>query len=225
MAYYRNKLGCIRTTGTIQQQKKPNSKQMRDIQEQMDNGSISQSARDSQAGSKVQSLASVQAILKQLSSDEYKTHKNYLGLMEYLQAYKESICYEASGMLPFTNEKYDAEIESDGATLPAEQIWPKHTEGELKGKIKSKKDIRGNIIVDPAGNIVRNRYLLDYEIYKGLHEYKKKLVAKNGPGADVSHMKMAQPFDRTELNEIKSLFAEKGRKSLYQGKNSAMNSI
>ena len=46
--------------------------------------------------------------------------------MEYLQAYKESICYEASGMLPLTNERFDPEFESDGETLTAEEIWPKH---------------------------------------------------------------------------------------------------
>lgn len=130
-------------------------------------------------------------------------HRSYLGLMEYLQAYKESICYEASGMLPNTNEKFELDCESDGNTLAVDEIWPKHKEGELKGKIIASRDIKGNVVVDPAGNIMRSRYLLDFKIYKALHQYKKKLKAQGGPGVNVSKMNLAQPFDRKEMEEIK----------------------
>ena len=48
------------------------------------------------------------------------------------------------------------------------------------GQPKAVRDTRGNIVVDPAGNIMRSKYLLDYKIYAALHEYKKKLEHQHG---------------------------------------------
>ena len=38
-----------------------------------------------------------------MPSEDVLLHENYMELMDYLQKYKESICYEASGMLPNKN--------------------------------------------------------------------------------------------------------------------------
>lgn len=88
--------------------------------------------------------------------------------MQYLQRYKESIAYEAIGMLPNKKRIKEDDIE-DQACLTAEEIWPLHTSGPKKGKIKPTYDTHGNIVVDPAGNILKDQYLLDYNIYKALH--------------------------------------------------------
>ena len=79
-------------------------------------------------------------------------------------------------MLPDKNEKYDPDYDSDGNTLAADEIWPMHTEGRKKGQPKAVRDSRGNVVVDPAGNIMRSKYLLDFKIYKALHEYRNKLI-------------------------------------------------
>ena len=75
--------------------------------------------------------------------------------MNYLQAYKDSLCYEPQGMLPERNENFDPDFEEDGLTLSAAQIWPRHKSGPDKGKIKPVRDNRKKIVVDPAGNINR----------------------------------------------------------------------
>ena len=69
-------------------------------------------------------------------------------------------------MLPNKNNRLDPDYESDGDTLCAEEIWPVEEEGPDKGKIKPARDILGNIIVDPAGNILKSQYLLDLSIFK-----------------------------------------------------------
>ena len=73
-------------------------------------------------------------------------------------------------MLPSTNAvdpKSKHEEEDD--TLTAEEIWPIVTSGPNKGRIKPTRDTHGNIVVDPAGNILKEQYLLDFNIYRELH--------------------------------------------------------
>ena len=46
-------------------------------------------------------------------------------LMDYLQKYKESICYEASGMLPKPLQIDDKnDLFKTESVLKAEEIWP-----------------------------------------------------------------------------------------------------
>ena len=92
--------------------------------------------------------------------------------MDYLQRYKESICYEASGMLPNTNmveKDQEREFKLDDTILTAEEIWPTVQSGPNKGRVKPTLDTHGNIVVDPAGNIIKEQYLLDFKIYRALH--------------------------------------------------------
>lgn len=86
--------------------------------------------------------------------------------------YKESICYEATGMLPGKGTR--AEQLDNDLTLSADEIWPRAEDGTKKGKLIATRDTHGNIVVDPAGNIVKNQYLLDYNVYKALHLVKEK---------------------------------------------------
>jgi len=102
------------------------------------------------------------------SREEKELHESYMNLMAYLQSYKESICYEAQGMLPEKNERMDPDFEESDDVLAVEEIWPLYKSGRKKGEFKPQRDTKGNIVVDPAGNIVKNRYLLDFEIYRAL---------------------------------------------------------
>ena len=96
-------------------------------------------------------------------------HGSYMNLMDYLQKYKESICYEGVGMLP--SVKLDCEDEQGEVddTLTAEEIWPIVISGPKRGQVKPTRDTHGNIVVDPAGNILKEQYLLDFNIYRELH--------------------------------------------------------
>ena len=78
-----------------------------------------------------------------------------MALMNFLQMYKESICYEAAGMLPGKGQTRPGKENLD-ITLDVDEIWPKEKHGPKKGKIIPTLDARGNIVVDPAGNIVKN---------------------------------------------------------------------
>lgn len=92
-----------------------------------------------------------------------------MGLMRYLEKYSDFICYESNGVIPKQKGRFGEEdpfIEEQ--ELKAEDIWPVAKSGKKKGKIIPTKDTRGNTVVDPVGNIVKNNYLLDYNIYETL---------------------------------------------------------
>ena len=75
-------------------------------------------------------------------------------LMNYLQTYKDAICYEASGMLPDKNAA-EKDSNSEDETLKAEEIWPVSESGPTKGQLIPTLDTHGNVVVDPAGNILK----------------------------------------------------------------------
>ena len=107
-----------------------------------------------------------------IPSEDEPLHENYMELMDYLQKYKESICYEATGMLPNTNindKEDEREFKKEDDMLTAEEIWPIIKSGPKKGQVKPTLDNRGKIVVDPAGNILREQYLLDFNVYRNLH--------------------------------------------------------
>ena len=87
--------------------------------------------------------------------------------MTFLQNYQESISHEASGMLPNKNNRLDPDVaDQDEDTLTAEEIWPRVQSGPNKGQVIPRRDNRDNIVVDPAGNIIKESYLLDFNVYK-----------------------------------------------------------
>ena len=107
-----------------------------------------------------------------IPSEDEHLHGNYMELMDYLQKYKESICYEATGMLPNTNindREDEREFKKEDDMLTAGEIWPVIQSGPKKGQVKPTLDSRGKIVVDPAGNILREQYLLDFNVYRNLH--------------------------------------------------------
>lgn len=108
--------------------------------------------------------------MSRLERDESKRHGNYMELMSYLQQYQDSISHSAAGMLPNKNLRQDPDVKGDDdQTLTAEEIWPRVKSGPNKGQIVPRRDDHGNIVVDPAGNIIKETYLLDYNVYKSLH--------------------------------------------------------
>ena len=138
-------------------------------------------------------------------------HTNFMFLMQYLQRYKESIAYEAIGMLPNKKRIKEDELQ-DQACLKAEEIWPIAKSGPKKGKIIPTYDTHGKIVVDPAGNILKDQYLLDYNIYKALHVQEKlKEEAVRGP------IKF-ENLSKKEREEIQELFSKNKRES-YLNKN------
>ena len=91
-------------------------------------------------------------------------------LMGFLKGYQESICNVSSDVLPNTKPHIGDEPEDTTGQLTASEIWPVAKAGPKKGKIIPRRDLRGNIVIDPAGNIEASKYLLDYNIYEMLHK-------------------------------------------------------
>ena len=63
--------------------------------------------------------------------------------------------------------------------------------GQKKGKIKAPLDSNGKIVVDPAGNIVLEKYLLDFDIYRANTLAKQKAIQMANDtrsGDDLSQM-------------------------------------
>ena len=105
-------------------------------------------------------------------------------------------------MLPNKNSRLDPNVaDEDGDTLTAEEIWPKVKSGPNKGQIAPRRDARGNVIVDPAGNIVKESYLLDYNVYKSLHAQEGKKKSQNKSETSISF----KNFNKNK-KEIKKLY-------------------
>ena len=135
-----------------------------------------------------------------------KLHDSYMDLMGYLERYKDSICYAASGVMPraVLDDNEDPQIEAEALT--AADIWPVETSGPKKGKIKATRDSHGNIVVDPAGNIVLENYLLDFTIYRAMALLKSKPKDKSEKGG-MNLIRQAETFTKEEKARIKELFA------------------
>lgn len=57
-------------------------------------------------------------------------HESYMGLMSYLEHYKDSICYEGIGMLPKAKKNgRDYEPVDGSDTLRGDEIWRVHKSG------------------------------------------------------------------------------------------------
>ena len=110
-------------------------------------------------------------------------HDSYIELMDYLQQYKQSICFDSQGVVPNKAvKKTDEDLPSDfdDEDLKAEDIWKVEESGPNKGKLKAVKDFRGNVVVDPVGNIQKDQNLLDFNVYRALQYHKEKQIASNG---------------------------------------------
>ena len=94
--------------------------------------------------------------------------------MTFLQSYQESISYESSGVIPKKNKREDPTEEKEDDTLRVDEIWKFVESGPKKGKVIPELDKLGNVIVDPAGNILKEQYLLDFNEYKQLHNMANK---------------------------------------------------
>lgn len=68
------------------------------------------------------------------------------------------------------------------------------------------RDTHGNIVVDPAGNINKEQYLLDYNIYRELHDQAMEAHKNGGDGR-----KKIANMTQQEIKEIKQLFAGEQR--------------
>lgn len=118
-------------------------------------------------------------------------HEDYMRLMEYLEIYKDSICYSAQGVVPNKTYKDEEDPNIEREALTATDIWPVEQSGPKKGKIKAPLDSNGKIVVDPAGNIVLEKYLLDFDIYRANTLAKQKAIQMANDtrsGDDLSQM-------------------------------------
>lgn len=128
--------------------------------------------------------------------------------MQFLQTYQESISYESSGVIPDKNQSKTKDNDQfEHTQLTAQEIWEFVKSGPKKGQVIPNLDKLGNVVVDPAGNILKEQYLLDFNIYKALHSQASK---KDGsPNLDVK-------MNNSEKKAIKELFAAKKRQSLFK---------
>ena len=143
-------------------------------------------------------------------------HKNYIELMGYLEQYKDFICYESNGVLPRRkgrNEDEDPAVAM--MALNVDDIWPVETEGPRKGLRKHTIDNRGKIVVDPVGNIKKEVYLLDYNMYHELATLKEK-CQNAGDALDPIVLQKIEEFTQKEKKRIKALFTFKNRKPLFK---------
>ena len=72
------------------------------------------------------------------------------------------------------------------------------------------RDTHGNIVVDPAGNILKDQYLLDFNIYKNLH-----FINDSKASAGENSRPFIKNLSKKQLDEIKELFAANKRESIF----------
>ena len=111
-----------------------------------------------------------EAKLSRDDSDAIK-HRKFIKLMQYLNEYKQNICYEGSCLINTNMPRNFDEKENDylehekQEAYSAARLFPVETSGPKKGRYVPQKDSRGNTIVDPTENVKRDPFFLDYQLY------------------------------------------------------------
>ena len=94
--------------------------------------------------------------------------------MDYLNQYRESICYDNSGLINLNmrraNDAEDFLERQKQEKYSSENVFPTYKDGPQKGKIIHVHDDKGNIVIDPTSLVRKDPFLIDFHLYS---RYKK----------------------------------------------------